>query len=51
VWNYGAGSGSEGSLKNFRKDLISEVYNEAGQLTMATRFADAGFQSTKPCVI
>lgn len=35
VWNYGAGLGSEVSLKDFRKDLIIEVYNEAGQLALA----------------
>ena len=35
VWNFGAGLGAEVSLKDFRKDLISEVYNEAGQLALA----------------
>lgn len=35
VWNYGAGLGAEASLKDFRKDLIIEVYNEAGQLVLA----------------
>jgi phage tail-like protein len=35
VWNYGAGLGSESSLKDFRKDLIIEVYNEAGQLAIS----------------
>jgi phage tail-like protein len=35
VWNFGAGFGSEVSLKDFRKDLIIEVYNEAGQLAIA----------------
>jgi len=35
VWNYGAGLGSEVSLKDFRKDIIIEVYNEAGQLALA----------------
>jgi phage tail-like protein len=35
VWNYGSGLGSEVSLKDFRKDLIIEVYNEAGQLVIA----------------
>ncbi len=35
VWNYGAGLGAEVSLKDFRKDLILEVYNEAGQLAIA----------------
>ena len=35
VWNYGAGLGAEVSLASFRKDLILEVYNEAGQLVLA----------------
>jgi phage tail-like protein len=35
VWNYGAGLGAEVSLKDFRKDLIIEVYNEAGQVVLA----------------
>ena len=35
VWNFGAGLGAEVSLKDFRKDLIIEVYNEAGQLVIA----------------
>ena len=35
VWNYGSGLGAEVSLKDFRKDLIIEVYNEAGQLVLA----------------
>ncbi|MCP4127233.1 MAG: phage tail protein [Gammaproteobacteria bacterium] len=35
VWNYGAGLGSETSLQDFRKDIIIEVYNEAGQLALA----------------
>jgi phage tail-like protein len=35
VWNFGAGLGSESSLKDFRKDVIIEVYNEAGQLAIA----------------
>jgi phage tail-like protein len=35
VWNYGAGLGAETSLKDFRKDVILEVYNEAGQLAIA----------------
>jgi phage tail-like protein len=30
VWNYGS-VGNEVSLKDFRKDIIIEVYNEAGQ--------------------
>jgi len=35
VWNFGSGLGAEVSLKNFRKDIIIEVYNEAGQLALA----------------
>lgn len=34
VWNYGSGLGSEVSLKDFRKDILIEVYNEAGQLAI-----------------
>jgi phage tail-like protein len=38
VWQTGttgAGSGGEVSLKDFRKDVIIEVYNEAGQVAIA----------------
>lgn len=35
VWNYGSGLGAEVSLKDFRKQIILEVYNEAGQLAVA----------------
>ena len=35
VWNFGAGLGMEVSLKDFRKDIIIEFYNEAGQLAIA----------------
>jgi phage tail-like protein len=35
VWNYGSGLGSEVSLRDFRKDVIIEFYNEAGQLAIA----------------
>jgi phage tail-like protein len=31
VWQYGASLGSEVSLQDFRKDIIIEMYNEAGQ--------------------
>jgi phage tail-like protein len=37
VWNFGSGLGKEVSLKDFRKDIILEVYNEAGQLAIAYR--------------
>ena len=35
VWNFGAGLGKEVSLKDFRKDLIIDVYNEAGQKVLS----------------
>ncbi len=35
VWHLGGGLGAEVSLKDFRKDVILEVYNEAGQLVIA----------------
>jgi len=30
VWNFGAGPGAESSLADFRKDIIIDVFNEAG---------------------
>ncbi len=35
VWNYGSGLGAEVSLKDYRKDLIIELMNEAGQVAIA----------------
>ncbi len=35
VWNYGSNLGKEVSLKDFRKDIIIDVYNEAGQLALS----------------
>src|SRR3984957_8181164 len=35
VWQVKAGLGAEVSLKDFRKDITIEVYNEAGQLALA----------------
>jgi len=35
VWQLGAALGSEVALKEFRKDIIIELYNEAGQLVYA----------------
>jgi phage tail-like protein len=35
VWSYGAQLGGEVSLRDFRKDIILEVYNEAGQVALA----------------
>src|SRR5215217_5887380 len=37
VWNHDGGLGSEVSLSDFRKAIIIEVYNEAGQLAVAYR--------------
>ena len=48
VWNFGSGLGAEVSLKDFRKDIIIEVYNEAGQLATApTRSTAAGSRSIR----
>lgn len=35
VWNFGSGLGQEVSLKDFRKDIIIELLNEAGQVVIA----------------
>jgi len=35
VWNRDAGLGAESTLKQFRKDIQIEVYNEAGQKVLA----------------
>ena len=35
VWNLGSGLGMEVSLEDFRKDIVIELYNEAGQLAIA----------------
>jgi len=35
VFNLGSGLGAEVSLKDFRKDIVIELVNEAGQLAMA----------------
>ena len=35
VWHQGAGPGAEVSLKDFRKDIVIEVFNEAGQVVLA----------------
>jgi phage tail-like protein len=35
MWKFGSGIGAEVSLKDFRKDLSIDVYNEAGQLVLA----------------
>ena len=35
TWQFGSGPGAEVSLKEFRKDIIIELHNEAGQVVMA----------------
>jgi phage tail-like protein len=35
VWNLGAGPGSEVSLQDFRKDIIIDLFNEAGQKVLS----------------
>ena len=35
VWNLELGAGAEVSLQDFRKDIVLELYNEAGQLAIA----------------
>jgi phage tail-like protein len=35
VWNHSGGLGAEVSLKDFRKDLVLELLNEAGQVALA----------------
>ncbi len=35
VWDFGAGAGAESSLKDFRKDVIIDVFNEAGQKALS----------------
>jgi phage tail-like protein len=35
IWNFGAGLGAEVSLSDFRKDIIIDLFNEAGQKVMS----------------
>jgi phage tail-like protein len=35
VWNFGAGDGAQVSLADFRKEIILDVYNEAGQIVLS----------------
>src|SRR5690348_14497841 len=35
VWNHGASLGKEVSLKDYKKDIIIDLYNEAGQLAVS----------------
>jgi hypothetical protein len=43
-WRFQAGLGAETSLKDFRKDIIIEMYNEAGQLALSYKCSAAGFR-------
>lgn len=35
VWNFGSGLGAETSLKDFRRNVVIQVLNEAGQVALA----------------
>lgn len=35
VWNFAGGPGAESSLADFRKDIILDVFNEAGQKVLS----------------
>lgn len=35
VWNFGGGPGAESSLADFRKDIILDMFNEAGQKVLS----------------
>ncbi len=37
VWNFGGGAGAETSLADFRKDILLDIFNEAGQLVLSYR--------------
>jgi phage tail-like protein len=37
VWNFGEAPGSEVSLADFRKDIVLDVFNEAGQQVLSYR--------------
>jgi phage tail-like protein len=37
VWDFGAGPGAESSLADFRKDVIIDLFNEAGQKAISYR--------------
>lgn len=37
AWRLGMAPGAETALRNFRKDIVIELYNEAGQLVLAYR--------------
>ncbi len=35
VWNFGSGFGAEVSLRDFRKDIIIDLFNESGQKVLS----------------
>jgi phage tail-like protein len=35
LWNFGSGAGAEVSLADFRKDVILDIFNEAGQKVLS----------------
>lgn len=37
VWNFGSGLGAEVSLEDFRKDIVIDLMNEAGQIAISYR--------------
>ena len=49
VWQFGAGLGAEVSLQDFRKDIILELYNEAGQLVARLQGVRGWVRSTRRC--
>ncbi|WP_349760105.1 phage tail protein [Rhodovulum sp.] len=49
VWNVEAGLGAEVALKDFRKDIIIEMYNEAASWRWPTTSIAAGGPSSRPC--
>src|SRR6266852_9419069 len=51
VWQYGVNLGQEVSLKDFRKDMILEVYNEAGQVVIAYNIYRCWCPSSRRCRI
>jgi phage tail-like protein len=48
VWQLGAGLGSEVSLADFRKDVILDFYNEAGQLVLENEGWERDASVTEP---
>jgi len=42
VWSLGAGLGSEVSLADFRKDIILDIFNEAGQKVISYKLYRCG---------